>query len=288
MAIVDSNNGNEDYFWWIVRNTTNHPMLYIEFNNSIKFIDYSEDNFSLNAGLPLYDGTINTFSLVMDFGRNLWSASWNGAPLTVFNQALTTTGAALTLGDIDAVWSFPNPSTPGNNYMIFDNYAVTAGPSTFPRVLLGPQSVTAGAGSDVFLNAAVAGAAPLACQWSYNNTAINGATNANLILRNVASTQSGTYSLLVSDGNGSASAAATVTITNPPPQAVFAAPGFSGTNGLLLSCSLAVGNNYRLQTSTNLVDWSTVAAFYADGTNTICFDPATAGYMTKFYRFVSP
>jgi hypothetical protein len=79
-----------------------------------------------------------------------------------------------------------------------------------------------------------------------------------------------------------------VTITNPPPQARFASPVFSGNNGLLLNLSVAIGNNYRFQTSTNLVNWSTLSAFYAGGTNTLCFDPATSGSKVKFYRLVSP
>ena len=294
MAIADSNNGNYDYFWWLVSNATNHLMFGILFDNNIKFIDYVLDTGGENAGLPLYDSgnsvqaTPNTLAVAMDFGRGKWSATWNGAPLTIYEQPLTTTGAALTLGSIDAFWQFGNSSFPGNNYMLFDNYSVTAGPSDVPRILLGPQDATVEAGSDVFLNVAAAGAAPLAYQWSYTNGVINGATNDNLILRNVVSGQSGTYSVLVSDANGTASAAAVVTITNPPPQAQFVVPAFSGTNGLLLQLSLAIGNNYRLQTSTNLLDWSTIAAFYAAGTNTLCFDSATSGFKEKFYRLDSP
>jgi hypothetical protein len=296
MAIADSTvlNGNYDSFWWIVSNATNHNMLGILFNNSIKFIDYVLDNGSQNAGLPLYDSvngmqaTPNSLVLSMDFGRGKWSATWNGAPLTVIEQPMTTSGAALTLGVIAAYWQFGNASFPGNNYMLFDNYAVTAGPSLVPRILVGPQNVTVKAGSDVFLNAAAAGAAPLAYQWSYNSGQINGATNNNLILRNVLSGQTGTYSVLVSDANGVASASAVVTITNPPPQARFAPPVFSGNNGLLLNLSVAIGNNYRFQTSSNLVNWSTLSAFYAGGTNALCFDPATGGFKAKFYRLVSP
>jgi len=104
----------------------------------------------------------------------------------------------------------------------------------------------------------------------------------------VISGQTGSYSVLVANSSGSATNGAVVTITNPPPQVLFANPNLSANNGLVLNLGLSVGNNYDLQASTNLSDWSILAAFYCNGTNTICFDPLATNFSKRFYRLVSP
>jgi hypothetical protein len=61
----------------------------------------------------------------MDFNANRWNAYVNGA-LVVTNQLITTNVAARTLGDVDATWLPGTPGKAGDNYMLFDNYLVTA------------------------------------------------------------------------------------------------------------------------------------------------------------------
>jgi hypothetical protein len=200
---------------------------------------------------------------------------------------LTTAGAVWSLGTIDALWVFNNTSMPGNNYLLFDNFTVTVGPNGVPRILWGPQSQTVGAGSDVFLAAAATGGS-LSYQWFFGSTMIPSATNASLALRNVVSTQMGNYTIKVSNSNGSATGTALVTVTNPPPYALFGQPSFTGGGGVQLNVATAVGNNYRLQASTNLSNWVTVSSFYGSGPGTLCLDPAASQFGTRFYRLVSP
>ena len=66
--------------------------------------------------------------------------------LIATNQLITTVNAPLTLADIDAVWlvnqiGYTNTqgqtvytNAPGNNYMVFDNYQITAESIAIPRV----------------------------------------------------------------------------------------------------------------------------------------------------------
>jgi hypothetical protein len=61
----------------------------------------------------------------MDFAANRWSATLD-AQLIATNQPITTTGAPLNLGDIDAVWSLYEPEFPGDNFMVFDDYQIVA------------------------------------------------------------------------------------------------------------------------------------------------------------------
>ena len=64
----------------------------------------------------------------MNFASNRWSASLNNT-LIATNKSITTTNAPLNLGDVDAVWlvnQISGTNAPGDNYMIFDNYTITA------------------------------------------------------------------------------------------------------------------------------------------------------------------
>jgi hypothetical protein len=61
----------------------------------------------------------------LDFASNRWSATFNGRLLAT-NQPLTTLQTTLNLGDIDAGWYIFDTNAPGNNYMVFDDYRVTA------------------------------------------------------------------------------------------------------------------------------------------------------------------
>ena len=52
---------------------------------------------------------------------------------------LNTLYTTFNLGDIDAEWGIATAATPGNNYMLFDNYLITAipEPSTVSMALCG-------------------------------------------------------------------------------------------------------------------------------------------------------
>ena len=174
--------------------------------------------------------------------------------------------------------------------MVFDNYLVTAGSSSVlaPQILMGPQNQTVAAGQNVVLETAVSSSQPWTCQWYCNGNAVAGATNACLVINNATPAQSGTYLVAVSNASGSAISAATVTISIPPPRALMAVPVCLGKNGAQLNLTVAAGNNYSFQASTNLKDWVTLGTFFAGSTNALCLDPAATNYACRFYRVVSP
>jgi hypothetical protein len=69
--------------------------------------------------------------VTMNFASNLWSASLDST-LIVTNLPITTTNAPLGYGDADAVWLIYDTNAPGDNYMLFDNYRITAEALTVP------------------------------------------------------------------------------------------------------------------------------------------------------------
>jgi hypothetical protein len=129
MAIFDSTNAVYDYFRWSVYNADPNPvrLFSIEFDNSTLDINYAlEDGEIASAGRSFTNDVGFALEVTMDFASNLWSATLDGAGL-VSSKPIRTTGAALTLGDIDAVWIYGSPTNaPGNNFMVFDDYEVTA------------------------------------------------------------------------------------------------------------------------------------------------------------------
>lgn len=123
-----------DDFRWSVYNADGHRLLSLDFDNETLEVNYILDDakgglappivptgFSFEHGLP-YDLTID-----LNFQRNLWSARINDL-VVVPAHAITSVGAAMTLGDVDAVWVIRTPGQPGDNYMIFDDYRISVLP----------------------------------------------------------------------------------------------------------------------------------------------------------------
>jgi hypothetical protein len=79
----------------------------------------------------------------MNFASNRWSATLNSTLLAT-NLPMTTTGKQLTFGDVDAVWELYTINSPGDNFMLFDEYKITADIPPPPRPRLTLLSRTAG------------------------------------------------------------------------------------------------------------------------------------------------
>ncbi len=127
MSIEDSNNNERDNFRWSVYNAAGVRLFTLDFDNfdlNIRY-DLDDTNDLVVAGWTFDNSTDYELAVTMNFSANRWSATLNQAEI-VSNQPITTTGAALTLGDIDAVWLPFYTNAPGNNFMLFDDYRVTA------------------------------------------------------------------------------------------------------------------------------------------------------------------
>ena len=126
MSVVGPTNGQYDFFQWTVFNTNTQPLITIDFDTDTTNVGYFLDGTQYtNSGVQFAPGATYTLTVTMNFASNLWSATLNSA-LVAANQPMTTTGKGLTLGDIDAVWEVYLTNAPGNNFMVFDNYSITA------------------------------------------------------------------------------------------------------------------------------------------------------------------
>lgn len=136
MKIVDSTNEEFDNFRWSIYNSQVERLFSLDFDNFYTNISYLLEgtNTSVATGVSFAPGASYTLLVTMNFDSNRWSATLNNALLAT-NQPISTTGATLDLGDIDAEWLIYDASAPGNNYMLFDNYHVTAESLPPPPVL---------------------------------------------------------------------------------------------------------------------------------------------------------
>ncbi|MCX6924577.1 MAG: immunoglobulin domain-containing protein [Verrucomicrobia bacterium] len=79
---------------------------------------------------------------------------------------------------------------------------------TKPVITSAPESQTAFVGSEVSFQVSAAGVSPLAYQWLFNGSALSGAGSTDLQLTNLQLSQSGTYTVLVTNTYGA--------VTSPP------------------------------------------------------------------------
>jgi hypothetical protein len=134
MCVIDSTNGEYDDFRWSLYNNegVNAQRLFtLNFDNSSYLISYSLDdtNGFLTTDKYFTNTLIYHLAIEMDFRTNDWSAFLDNERI-VSHQPITTQGAALSMGDLDAVWVLGVAARPGDNYLLFDNYRISVESNT--------------------------------------------------------------------------------------------------------------------------------------------------------------
>ncbi|MDX1951729.1 MAG: hypothetical protein SFY81_06070 [Verrucomicrobiota bacterium] len=126
MEIVPSSNQAQDDFRWSAYNSAGTRLFSLDFETSTGNISYllDDDQFVFTNFRFDHTGSYD-LEIWMDFQRNYWVAFFNNV-LVVPAVPITTKNSILNFGDMDAVWFIRNINQPGDNYMIFDNYTVTA------------------------------------------------------------------------------------------------------------------------------------------------------------------
>jgi hypothetical protein len=150
-----------------------------------------------------------------------------------------------------------------------------------PPTILGPkfpysQSVPVG-GTARFIIHAV-GAPPLFFQWYHGTNLVVGATNATLVLQDVHTGDSGTYTVTVSNGAGPATS---------QPATLNVLPGLDIKMVPAISLFGEVGTNYRLDYlnaigPTN--NWMTLATVTLTNNPQLYFDVSAIGQPQRIYR----
>lgn len=127
-----------------------------------------------------------------------------------------------------------------------DDISVKVIPMMFD--LLATNSLTFAGGTASF-KAASGGAGPFSYQWRFNGASIDGATNSLLIMTNLSLSDSGLYSVIVSNDYGvvestNALSVSPFLITNPP-VAQCVTPGMDATFGVAVASTLPISFQWR-------------------------------------------
>jgi len=174
----------------------------------------------VGAGITMYTPgsvTMNAFSFnpfpVLGLSP-LWTTTMGTlASFDLFSPISVVQGSdALTLsgvGILHLAGYDPTPGTwvftanQGGDSFSFSLSCASANPTNFPNISKQPVSQFVSSGTSASFSVTASGAQPLRYQWQFNGQNISNATNATLNLNSVTATNSGGYSVVVSNPYGS-------------------------------------------------------------------------------------
>lgn len=202
------------------------------------------------------------------------------------NSSAYTNGNIM-IGYMDVFASIASPLS--DAYLLFDNVRVedwSFAPLTSPGFSVMPQSRSVFTGTNITFSVTATGSPTLTYQWTFNSTNISGATNSAYGLTAVQTTNAGTYAVLVSNSLGSAiSAPAQLSVSILPFQFNSAATLPDGN--VQLSFTGAIGSQYTVQVSSNLVNWQPLNTV-TDAANPVTYtDTNAAAFNPRFYRLAT-
>ena len=178
---------------------------------------------------------------------------------------------------------FPSLSSPlADTYVIYDNVRVLAQAIT-PAITTQPTNKTVNSGGNATFTASASGAPAPSYQWFFGSAPISGATSGSYTKTNVQPGDAGNYHLTASNvvtSVTSSNAALTVTTIQ------LGAPQFVG-GVLQFSFTGAPGPGYTVQSSSNLVNWITLATLTNTNGTVLFNDTVNTNSPTEFYRVVT-
>jgi hypothetical protein len=149
----------------------------------------------------------------------------------------------------------------GTNY---GDFTLRITQTDIPLITLQPASRTVTTNQSTYFGVVAAGAQPFSYQWRFNGVDLPGETFPILILDHLITNQAGNYSVVVSNQAGgivSEDAVLKVTETVEPPQLMAVGNSAGGFEFKILG---DVGRIYRIESSTNLTDWTEEKSFPAE------------------------
>lgn len=159
----------------------------------------------------------------------------------------------------------------------FETRIDTSGPTNvMPTVAAQPVNQAALTGGIVTLNVLAGGSPPLRYQWSRNDNAISGATNAAFTIPALQPADAGAYTVTITNSNGSVTSAAANVSAAAVPALAWRSPSPEGGSLLAVAFGasrfVAVGVGGRILTSTNGANWSLAATVTSTTLRGIAFD----------------
>jgi len=166
-------------------------------------------------------------------------------------------------------------------------------PPLAPSILAQPTNRTVLGGSNMAFTVGTYGTMPLRYTWRKNSVPLFGASNASLVLPGVTRTNSGIYSVVVTNGFGSVTSSNAMLLVHVPqrlgvpvllPNGTVVLTSGDMDGGTISPSDLA---NLQAQVSSNLTDWVTLPASLALTNGMLQLqDHSSAGKPVRFYRII--
>ena len=191
--------------------------------------------------------------------------------LQVYTLENIYTGQFIAGVTLDSVWPvefFSFQADAGTNYQIqlsgtdSASFSFRLIATNSPYIVNQPQSQTVSINDSVMFGVVAAGSKPFGYQWQHNGTNLTGETAPILGMDHVTTNQAGAYRVVVTNSFGtniSETAQLFVTPTDTAPSLAVTQP----QNSIEFRFSLLgeIGRRYRIESSTNLTDWSPESSF---------------------------
>ena len=217
-----------------------------------------------------------------------------GIPGTVTNQFIQQ----FTL-NLQATYSALTNASTNTFYLVLTNLAgsVTSSVASLtvllpPKITNQPVNVATNLGATVFFTVGTSGSQPLGYQWFFNGTNNPVGANSNVLeLDNVDTNSAGNYTVLITNAAGSVTSSkgnlyilANGSLT-PPQLWLLSHDPFNG-DGIMIA--LQSGRNYRVQSSSDFLQWIDVTNFLSQSSLVLFTNTQLTNLPSMFYRVVSP
>ena len=153
---------------------------------------------------------------------------------------------------------------------------------TPPSITVPPANAFVTLGTTASFTVIAAGSPPLAYQWRFDGANLPGANALTLTLNNAQTNQSGSYTVIVSNGSGSiTSAPAYLSVAGPPGLA-----GLSrALNGVVqFTLDGRTGHVYQIEATRDFINWTILGRLTNSSGLQLYSDPAATNVDHRFYR----
>ena len=244
-------------------------------------------------------GSVSNLASV-NFSNNTTTTSFTGGSV----QGVALTNQSATQFTLNLLATYSALTNAGNYsfYVILTNSlgSVTSSVATLtvmlpPKITNQPVNVVTNPGATAFFTVGATGSQPLGYQWFFisgglTNLVATSQTNV-LELDNVSTNDAGSYQVIVTNAVGSvtSSVARLILLVNgslSAPLIYLLSHDPTGGDGIMIA--LESGRNYRVQSSTDLFNWTDVTNFLSHSTLVIFTNSDFTNLPSQFYRVVTP
>ena len=154
--------------------------------------------------------------------------------------------------------------------------------NSLPAITDQPDDQKVVAGQDATFEVGAVGSGTLNYVWRFNGNPIPDATDKSYTHTNSQPGDAGSFSVIVSNMLGAVTSTPAMLIISMPPviSSIELQPGAAS----LLTLTGTTGDQYTVQFSTNLQDWTDLSVVTNETGQVQFTDPQAAGYLLRFYR----